>query len=97
MWCGARALGEKPSFEKGDGNARLAGMAALPSPLRASTDSWIAREIQSQLLKDFSTRSGLSNWFDRKESTPPPAAPKANPKNLSNLAKIQDLEQQIAR
>ena len=39
MWCGARALGEKPSFEKGDGNARLAGMAALPSPLRASTDS----------------------------------------------------------
>lgn len=28
MWCGARALGEKPSFEKEDGNARLAGMTS---------------------------------------------------------------------
>lgn len=27
MWCGARALGYKPSFEKEDGNARLAGMS----------------------------------------------------------------------
>ena len=29
-------------------------------------DTWIAaREIQSQLLKDFSTKSSLSDWFDR--------------------------------
>lgn len=31
------------------------------------------------------------------ESTPPPSLPKPNPKNASNIAKIQDLEQQIAR
>lgn len=48
MWCGARALGDKPSFSSEDGNARLA-----------------AREIQSQLLKEFSTNSRMSDWFDR--------------------------------
>ncbi|MCJ1398088.1 hypothetical protein MMC11_001285 [Xylographa trunciseda] len=55
-----------------------------------------AREIQQQLLKDFSTRSEMSDWFDR-DTTPNPQPPKPNPKNLANLAKIQDLEQQIKR
>ena len=97
MWCGARALGEKPSFEKEDGNARLAGMKTRDFVMASLADCWTAREIQSQLLKDFAAKSGLSNWFDRRESTPPPLVPKANPKNLSNLAKIQELEQEIAR
>ena len=97
MWCGARALGDKPSFERQEGNARLAGMAVHKFSRGATAESGTAREIQSQLLKDFSTKSGLSNWFDRIESAPPATAPKANPKNLSNLAKIQDLEQQITR
>lgn len=97
MWCGARALGEKPSFEKEDGNARLAGMTACHFSDDALADIGVAREIQSQLLKDFAAKSGLSNWFDRTESTPPPTVPKANPKNRSNLAKIQELEEQIAR
>ncbi|KAL9065307.1 MAG: hypothetical protein Q9161_008336 [Pseudevernia consocians] len=56
-----------------------------------------AREIQSQLLKDFSTKSEMSDWFSRNDSTPEPSLPKPNPMNTSNLAKIQDLEQQIAR
>ncbi|MCJ1381849.1 hypothetical protein MMC17_004961 [Xylographa soralifera] len=55
-----------------------------------------AREIQQQLLKDFSTRSEMSDWFDR-DATPNSQPPKPNPKNLANLAKIQDLEQQIER
>ncbi|MCJ1461647.1 hypothetical protein MMC07_000244 [Pseudocyphellaria aurata] len=54
-----------------------------------------AREIQQQLLKDFSTKSEMSDWFSRRESTPPPRTPKPNPKNASNLAKIEELEQQI--
>ena len=28
MWCGARALGDKLSFERGDGNAKLAGIGS---------------------------------------------------------------------
>ena len=28
-WCGTRALGEKPSYSSGDGNARLAGETLL--------------------------------------------------------------------
>ncbi|KAL8936407.1 MAG: hypothetical protein Q9216_004948, partial [Gyalolechia sp. 2 TL-2023] len=56
-----------------------------------------AREIQQQLLKDFSTRSEMSDWFNRKDTTPPPQPPKPNPKNVSNEKKIKDLEQQLAR
>ncbi|KAL8761702.1 MAG: hypothetical protein Q9184_002206 [Pyrenodesmia sp. 2 TL-2023] len=56
-----------------------------------------AREIQQQLLKDFSTKSEMSDWFNRKETTPPPQTPKPNPKNVSNEKKIRDLEQQLAR
>ncbi|SLM36694.1 mis12-mtw1 family protein [Lasallia pustulata] len=56
-----------------------------------------AREIQQQLLKDFSSRSEMSDWFSREDSVPDPQPPQPNPKNISNLAKIQDLEQQIAR
>ncbi|KAI4251242.1 MAG: hypothetical protein LQ352_004978, partial [Teloschistes flavicans] len=55
-----------------------------------------AREIQQQLLKDFSSKSELSDWFNRKDTTPPPQRPKPNPKNVSNENKIKDLEQQLA-
>ncbi|KAL8946275.1 MAG: hypothetical protein Q9222_007305, partial [Ikaeria aurantiellina] len=80
-WCGTRALGDKPSSTQKDFQARQA-----------------AREIQQQLLKDFSNKSEMSDWFNRnqKEVTPPPRQPKPNPKNVSNEAKIKDLEQQIA-
>lgn len=47
-WCGTRALIEKPTYSRDDGNARLA-----------------ARVIQEELLKDFSSRSELSDWFSR--------------------------------
>ncbi|KAL9129420.1 MAG: hypothetical protein Q9217_002125 [Psora testacea] len=56
-----------------------------------------AREIQSQLLKDFTRKSNLSDWFSRDERPPPPSPPKPNPKNAANQAKIQELEQQLAR
>ncbi|KAI4110315.1 MAG: hypothetical protein LQ339_001482 [Xanthoria mediterranea] len=56
-----------------------------------------AREIQQLLLKDFSTKSELSDWFNRKESTPSPQQPKPNPKNISNEKRIQELEQELAK
>ncbi|KAL8707077.1 MAG: hypothetical protein Q9220_007827 [cf. Caloplaca sp. 1 TL-2023] len=83
-WCGTRALGDKPSSTQKDFQARQAGKSS--------------REIQQQLLKDFSNKSEMSDWFNRnqKEITPPPSKPQPNPKNVSNEAKIKDLEQQIA-
>ncbi|MCJ1351441.1 MAG: hypothetical protein MMC33_001425 [Icmadophila ericetorum] len=80
IWCGTRALQEKPSFAAEDSNAKLA-----------------AREIQQQLLKDIVAKSGLSNWFDREITAPPPKAPEPNPKNISNLSQIQKVEENIAR
>ncbi|KAL9599586.1 MAG: hypothetical protein Q9219_003742 [cf. Caloplaca sp. 3 TL-2023] len=56
-----------------------------------------AREIQQQLLKDFSTKSEMSDWFNRKDTTPPPQPPKPNPKNISNENRIRDLEQQLEK
>ena len=50
-WCGTRALGEKPPSVKGEDQHLVLA----------------AREIQSQLLRDFSTRSSLSNCFARME------------------------------
>lgn len=76
------------------------GTRALGEKPSSTTEDYhagfAAREIQQQLLKDFSTKSEMSDWFSRKESTPPPRTPKPNPKNTSNLAKIEELEQQIA-
>ncbi|KAI9877358.1 MAG: hypothetical protein M1830_004138 [Pleopsidium flavum] len=56
-----------------------------------------ARVIQEELLKDFSTRSEMSDWFNREETAPAVHVKKPNPKNISNAAKIQDLEAQIKR
>ncbi|KAI4164335.1 MAG: hypothetical protein LQ342_001981 [Letrouitia transgressa] len=39
----------------------------------------------------------MSDWFNRKDTTPPPQPPKPNPKNVANEKKIKELEQQIAR
>ena len=65
-WCGTRALGEKPSFSSEDSHARLAGSSfdkAAQNGIRA--DRNLAREIQQQLLKDFSAKSEMSDWFNR--------------------------------
>ncbi|KAL8810148.1 MAG: hypothetical protein Q9200_002818 [Gallowayella weberi] len=56
-----------------------------------------AREIQQLLLKDFSTKSEMSDWFNRKEKTPPPQRPKPNPKNVSNEKRIKELEMELAK
>ncbi|KAI4238002.1 MAG: hypothetical protein L6R40_005813 [Gallowayella cf. fulva] len=56
-----------------------------------------AREIQQLLLKDFSTKSEMSDWFNRKENTPPPQRPRPHPKNVSNENRIKELEQELAK
>ncbi|KAG8526708.1 uncharacterized protein KY384_008137 [Bacidia gigantensis] len=56
-----------------------------------------AREIQSQLLKDFSAKSGLSDWFSRDDAPRAPSPPKPNPKNIANESKIKELEDRLTR
>ncbi|KAI9767753.1 MAG: hypothetical protein M1840_005434 [Geoglossum simile] len=56
-----------------------------------------ARVIQEELLKDFSTRSNMSDWFNREDNNPGVIVKKPNPQNASNAAKIQALEAQLQR
>lgn len=54
--------------------------------------------IQEELLKEFSNRSELSDWFSREESAPPKVVvKKPNPKNIQNAEKVKELEKQIHR
>ena len=64
IWCGTRALSEKPSFATEDGPTRLAGKCGLAHGMACNLTS-VAREIQQQLLKDFSSKSELSDWLSR--------------------------------
>ncbi|KAI9812909.1 MAG: hypothetical protein M1827_004427 [Pycnora praestabilis] len=56
-----------------------------------------ARVIQEELLKDFSNRSEMSDWFNREETAPTAVVKKPNPRNIANAAKIQELEEQLKR
>ncbi|WEW59137.1 hypothetical protein PRK78_004606 [Emydomyces testavorans] len=81
-WCATRAMGEKPSGSRSDDES--AKLAA--------------RVIQEEMLKEFSNRSELSDWFSREETTPPAViVKKPNPKNVQNLEKIKELEDHIHR
>ncbi|KAI9795986.1 MAG: hypothetical protein M1833_006562 [Piccolia ochrophora] len=56
-----------------------------------------ARVIQEEILKDFTNRSEMSDWFSRDDDPPPVIVKKPNPRNVANAAKIQELEQQVQR
>lgn len=65
-WCGTRALGDKPSSTQKEFHARQAGASSSRFQTQETeANCWIAREIQQLLLKDFSTKSEMSDWFDR--------------------------------
>ena len=68
-WCATRALGEKSTDNSSeDGNARLAGRLTFSEGVLCRNIILTcrpAREIQNQLLKDFSKKSELSDWFNR--------------------------------
>lgn len=95
-WCGERALGEKPSHNIEDSAARLAG--------KDSEISWkydllnvLARHIQEELLKDFSTKSELFDWFNRDETEAPVVIKKPNPRNKDNETRILELEERVKK
>jgi kinetochore protein Mis13/DSN1 len=104
-WCATRALSEQPRGsphaqpEYEDQSARLAGERKFESLLLQCADTWAARVIQEELLRDFANRSEMSDWFGREEEAKPeeslPVRP--NPKNEHNTKKIEELEAQIKR
>ena len=98
-WCATRALGEKPSGSRSeDESARLAGIYYCPIAVGSAANCDPARVIQEELLKELGSRSELSDWFSRQESTPPPVVvKKPNPKNVQNEAKLRELEEHIQR
>ncbi|KAJ5106037.1 hypothetical protein NUU61_003384 [Penicillium alfredii] len=82
IWCATRAMGDKPSGSHSEDQS--ARLAA--------------RVIQEELLKEFSSNSELSNWFDREDVNPPAVVvKKPNPRNVQNTDKIKELEQQIQK
>lgn len=100
IWCATRALGDKPSGSHSeDQSARLAGKSLYSYLKEASeTDRILARVIQEELLKDFSSNSALSNWFSREDVNPPAVVvKKPNPRNVQNTDKIKELEEQIQK
>jgi kinetochore protein Mis13/DSN1 len=100
VWCATRALGDRRlGSQSDDQSARLAGNFFVGCPGRDNkADMNIARAIQEDLLKDFSSNSDLSNWFSREDTNPPTVVlKKPNPRNVQNTEKIKDLEEQIQK
>ncbi|KAI1913917.1 hypothetical protein LOZ65_005750 [Ophidiomyces ophidiicola] len=81
-WCATRAMGEKPS-----------GSRSHDESVKLA-----ARVIQEEMLKEFSNRSALADWFSREETTAlAVVVKKPNPKNEQNVEKIKELEEHIQR
>lgn len=101
-WCSARALPEKVPGASRDANETLAVDAGSFGSLSVLRLSWnadpnVARHIQEELLKDFNSKPEMSEWFNREETASTVLVKKPNPRNIQNAAKLQELEQEIAR
>lgn len=104
IWCGERALSEKPPHGSHGSSAVLGGEFLYReggilsmSGIADGYGCFIARAIQDQLLKDFGARSEFSDWFSREEAPKPPVVLQPNPRNIDYDAKIADLEARIER
>ena len=64
----------------------------------APNEECLARAIEEEILKEFSSNSDLSNWFSREDVNPPRVVvKKPNPRNVQNADKIKELEEQIQK
>ncbi|PNP44051.1 hypothetical protein TGAMA5MH_04336 [Trichoderma gamsii] len=77
------------------------GERALSAKPRGTLNSGAvlgARAIQDQLLKDFSSRSEFSDWFNREEKVPKaPVILRPNPRNIELDEKLATLEAKVKR
>ncbi|PUU78460.1 Mis12-Mtw1 protein family-domain-containing protein [Tuber borchii] len=81
-WCGKRALSHQPSPPT----------AGVDGNARA-----VARIIEEEVLKDLLSNAELSSWFNRDDSQAPTVAKKPNPRNLDNLAKVEECEANLKK
>ncbi|KAG0638844.1 Mis12-Mtw1 protein family-domain-containing protein [Tuber brumale] len=81
-WCGKRALSHQTSPTA----AREDGNARA-----------VARIIEEEVLKDLLSNAELSSWFNRDDSQAPPVVKKPNPRNLDNLAKVEECEANLKK
>ncbi|KAL6907099.1 Mis12-Mtw1 protein family domain-containing protein [Trichoderma evansii] len=77
------------------------GERALSAKPRGTMNSGAvlgARAIQDQLLKDFSSRSEFSDWFNREDKAPKaPVIQRPNPRNIELDEKLATLEAKVKR
>lgn len=105
-WCGTRLLPSKPHPPPRDTasalsefQAQQAGKSA-PWPLPPQlAETWAAHVIQEELSQSLMMNGTLSDWFSRDESVPTrrPLRKKANPRNLANREKVDELERELER
>ncbi|CAZ85911.1 unnamed protein product [Tuber melanosporum] len=81
-WCGKRALSHQTS----------PAAAGVDGNARA-----VARIIEEEVLKDLLSNAELSSWFNRDDSQAPPEVKKPNPRNLDNLAKVEECEANLKK
>ncbi|KAK4971504.1 hypothetical protein LTR42_007232 [Elasticomyces elasticus] len=89
-WCGTRALPPKPEAPK-DSSSLVEG--------REFQALQAARVIQAELSQDLVAKGMLSDWFSRDEGELPlvPLRRAANPRNVANAKKAEELEQELER
>ncbi|KAK4908162.1 hypothetical protein LTR49_022888 [Elasticomyces elasticus] len=88
-WCGTRALPPKPEAPRDSSGVEGREFQALQA----------ARVIQAELSQDLVAKGMLSDWFSRDEGTQPvvPLRRAANPRNVANAAKAEELEGELER
>ncbi|KAK5729660.1 hypothetical protein LTR17_011737 [Elasticomyces elasticus] len=89
-WCGTRALPPKPEAPR-DSSSLVEG--------REFQALQAARVIQAELSQDLVSKGMLSDWFSRDEGELPlvPLRRAANPRNVANAKKAEELEQELER
>jgi kinetochore protein Mis13/DSN1 len=83
-WCASRALIDKPSPANASNTIETITIES-------------ARQIQEELIKDFASKSELSDWWSEREIPVSTVPKKPNPRNVKNEDKIRQLEADIAR
>lgn len=65
--------------------------------VRICADFVTARTIQEELLREFSNKNEMSDWFNREDIAPTALVKKPNPRNVQNASKLHELELEVKR
>lgn len=109
-WCGTRCLPPKPNAPETSTPATNLEFQALQAGTNdfnrccrhrkeRYTNDGAARVIQEELSLELVSNGTLSDWFSRDETSAPqiPTRKKANPRNIANANKAEELERELER